>query len=240
MQKLLCTAAAAAMLLVGGEASAQTGFYIRGDVGGAFSQDATLKDVDSASANAFFGPGGESTGDVGNSVIFGAGVGYRFTPILRTDVTLSYLPSLKFKGTDNLVGGTEEFDVHSLNGMLNGYLDIAGFAPRMFGRFQPYIVGSVGFARNETDAVSTTVAGVTLNSPGDTHTDFAWGAGAGLGYAITPNIVLDVGYKYLDLGELRTGTGAVTFGGASTGLSTDAAKADLKVHTVTLGVRFGF
>jgi OOP family OmpA-OmpF porin len=220
-----------------GAFSLPSGLYIRGDVGGASGADTTFKDKKPASINSLLGTTTQPS-STGSSVIFGGGVGYRFTPMFRSDVTVDYIPSLKVTGHNSLVPTlTNSADLSSLVGMVNGYLDINGFAPNMFGRFQPYLQGGVGIARNDLDKTSFggPFAGVTLS--GSTRTNFAWGVGAGLGYAITPNLTLDVGYKYLDLGEMRTGS-TVSIAGVSTGVT--PAKADLQAHTVMVGLRFGF
>jgi outer membrane protein OmpA-like peptidoglycan-associated protein len=170
--------------------------------------------------------------------MFGGGVGYRFSPMFRSDVTVDYIPSLKVSGHNSLVPAlTNSADLSSLVGMVNGYIDINGFAPNMFGRFQPYLQGGIGVARDDLEKTTFggPFAGITLS--GSTRTNFAWGVGAGLGYALTPNLTLDLGYKYLDLGEMRTGS-TVSTGAVSIGVT--PAKADLQAHTVMLGVRFAF
>ena len=65
----------------------------------------------------------------------------------------------------------------------------------------------------------------------------AWGAGAGIAYPVAHNVLLDLAYKYLDLGEMRTGTTLAVEGVTA---EVGATKADLQAHTVTLGVRVSF
>ncbi|HVA13878.1 MAG TPA: outer membrane beta-barrel protein, partial [Stellaceae bacterium] len=208
------------------------GVYVRGDVGGAFGADTTFKDTNPTSPNSLLGTSTQPS-ETGKSVIFGGGIGYRFNPMFRSDLTLDYIPSLSVKGHNSVAtSATNSADLSSLVGMVNGYLDINGFAPGMFGPFQPYLQGGVGFARNDLDKMTFggPFAGAALG--GSTRTNFAWGAGAGVGYALTPNLTLDVGYKYLDLGDMNTGS-------AMAGVATPL-KADLHVHTVMVGVRFAF
>lgn len=221
--------------------SIPAGVYLRGDVGGAFGADTDFKDTSPSAANATLGTSTEPS-TVGNNVIFGGGVGYRFTPMFRSDLTLDYLPSTDVSGHNSVVTtATSKANVSSLIGMINGYLDINGFAPAMFGRFQPYLQAGVGFARNDLDTTSIggTFGPFVLSGTlsGHTDTSFAWGVGAGAGYALTPNLTLDVGYKYLDLGDMRTGNFVSGPGGSGT---FTALKADLHVHTVTVGLRYAF
>src|SRR5262249_37775060 len=149
------------------------------------------------------------------------------------------IPSLQFSGTDNLGIGTKNTaDIDSLVGMVNGYLDLAGLFPNAFGRFQPHIGGGVGVARNHIGTFTTSGGAISPTLPGADHTDFAWNAGAGIGYPLTDNVIIEVAYRYYDLGEFRTGSGVT--GGGVPGIPVDPVRADLQVHTVMVGVRFGF
>jgi opacity protein-like surface antigen len=92
------------------------------------------------------------------------------------------------------------------------------------------------------DAMTGTVPGFgPVSFTGSTHEDFAWGIGAGVGFPIAPNIVLDVQYEYLDLGEVRSGTsGTLTFGGIATTAAAGPMKADLTAHTIQASFRVSF
>jgi outer membrane protein OmpA-like peptidoglycan-associated protein len=217
------------------------GLYLRGDVGGAFGNNVTFSDTNPGAANCDLCTS-SLPATTGNSVLFGGGVGYRFNPMFRTDFTLDYIPSLKVNGTTvgPGAGTTAAADLNSLVGMANGYLDLDGFLPNTFGPFQPYVDFGLGFARNDLGSISGKFAGggPSFTQTGATTTNFAWGAGAGVAFPLTQNLSLDVAYKYLDLGQLRTGT-AVTVGGATVGVTGDKSD-DLTAHTVTLGLRFTF
>jgi OOP family OmpA-OmpF porin len=222
--------------------SITNGFYVRGDVGGAFGNNVTFKDTSPTAPNCDLCTS-TLPASTGNSVLFGGGVGYRINPMFRTDFTLDYIPSFKVQGTvvGPGAGSTASADLNSLVGMANGYLDLNGVMPNTFGRFQPYIDGGIGFARNDLGRNSGNLAfvpPVPYTQTGATKINFAWGAGAGVGFAITPNLTLDVAYKYLDLGELRTGT-TVTALGTATAVTGDKSD-DLTAHTVTVGLRFAF
>jgi outer membrane protein OmpA-like peptidoglycan-associated protein len=208
------------------------GVYVRGDVGGAFGADTSLK-----STNSSIGGTSSFSDQTGNSVIFGAGVGYRFSPIFRTDLTVDYLPSLQLKGRNATTNTSNKGDIDSLVGLVNGYVDINGLLPGVFGPFQPYVGAGIGLARNVLGTQTLNASGVTGTLSGAEHTSFAWGATAGVGYSLTQNLTLDVGYKYIDAGSMRTGQRLVSGGVVSNQL---AGKADLQAHTVTVGLRFAF
>ena len=113
-----------------------------------------------------------------------AGFGYHFTDYARADVTLEYNKG-SFAGT-----GTQDF--RSYGGMVNAYVDLGTFAG-----FTPYLGGGVGYVdvdwHDYTDAVSVV-------HPGANDWRFAYQLSAGVAYAITKNLKLDVGYRYFDVG----------------------------------------
>ncbi len=218
------------------------GFYVRGDVGGAFGQSTTFKDNSPGAAGTILGTGSLNA-STGNSIYFDAGIGYRFNPMFRTDFTLGYMPSLQASGTISggvLNGFSGSAGVKSLLGLANGYLDLNGVMPNMFGPFQPYLDAGIGFANNSMGGFTAkNGAGLGVAVNGSTQTNFAWGVGAGVAYPITPNLSLDLAYKYVDLGGLKTGTtGAVL--GVPTAMTAGANSNDLNVHLVTLGLRWSF
>ena len=236
MKHVLTAVAGAAMLLAMHPASAQ--FYLSGDVGVAFPERANFSDVDPNAPNAAFGPGVRSFGDMDHSVVFGGGIGYRWTPVFRTDLTLSYMPSLHFTGGDNAGrGSTSSADIKPLVGLANVYVDLDGLMPGSFGRFQPYLGVGAGVARNEIGTFNTTVSGANVAIAGATRTGFAWGGTVGVAYKLADHVLLDFFYKYFDVGEIRSGTRA-SVGGTTVAIG--AVKADSDIHTVNLGVRFEF
>lgn len=235
---LMGPAATAVALAVLAAHPAAAQLYLRGNIGGAFPERTNFSDADPNAPDAAFGPGVRSFGDMGRSVVVGAGIGYRLTAFLRADLTVSYIPSLHFKGSDDAgLQSTSSADVKPLIGLGNVYIDIDGLAPGAFGRFQPYLGVGAGIARNEIGTFNTTVGGTTTAISGATHTGFGWSGTVGVGYKLTEHVMLDFEYKYFDVGEIRTGTHATVAGVAT---SIGAVKADSDIHTINLGVRFQF
>ena len=63
-----------------------------------------------------------------------------------------------------------------------------------------------------------------------TQWNFAWAATAGVGYAIAPNLMLDVNYRYVNFGDVQTASdafGAMTFN-------------KLYANEVRVGIRWSF
>jgi opacity protein-like surface antigen len=234
MKHLLTAMAVTTTALAAHPAAAQT--YLRGTVGIAFPERANFSDVDPT--NATLGSGVRLFGDMGHSVAFGGGIGYRWSPVVRTDLTLTYMPSLQFRGGDDAgLGLSGSGDVKPLVGLANIYLDIGGLAPGTFGRFQPYLGIGAGIARNELGTFTTSVGGVNTTIAGATRNGFAWSGTVGVGYLVTDHVIFDFEYKYFDVGEIRSGTRATTLGVT---VQTGGIKADSDIHTVNLGVRFQF
>jgi outer membrane protein OmpA-like peptidoglycan-associated protein len=209
--------------------------YVRGDVGGAFGTNTTFKNLPSLPG----GSGSTQPSGVDNSIMYGGGIGVRFNPMFRSDITVDGIRRLNIEGT-NAVGAGVSSSAHvsSVIGLVNGYFDFNGVWPTVFGRFQPYIDAGVGVARNDLSRTAFAANGANIaNVSSHAYTNFAWGAGAGVAYAVAPNLLVDLGYKYLDLGEMHSGT-TLSVGAAK--VNTARMIADLKVHTVMLGVRYEF
>lgn len=215
-------------------AEPSSGFYWRGDLGGAIGAQATFRDREPGAANCSL-CAREIKGGTGTSVLFGAGIGYRFSRAFRVDFTLDDMPTLKESAT--VVGGTStaSADINSLVGLANGYLDFSGIWPRLFRPFEPYFTAGVGFARNDIGNFSGSAFNGTLG--GHVETTLAWDLGGGIALPFSDRMTLDLGYRYLDLNTLQTGT-ALTSGGTTTTVTADHAI--LHVHSVMMSVRYAF
>jgi opacity protein-like surface antigen len=125
-------------------------------------------------------------------------------------------------------------NVSSSSFMTNFRLDIPIQAPLhvFFGRLpmlEPvtlYGGGGVGASLNEIEATDT-----ALGSDSDSGFTFAYQFKTGIGYALTDQLHLSLGYRYYDLGELETSFGAGTTGRLS---------ADVVAHELTSGLSVHF
>jgi opacity protein-like surface antigen len=223
MKKRMSIALVAACSFAGAAAQAQPqNIYARVDTGGSFSTNAG-KDV---------------AVDIGSSPIVGVGVGAKVLPFLRTDVTLSYRPGYSFASPPTPIeppGTTGRGDVKTLAALVNAYYDFPTFAG-----FTPYVGAGVGVARNEvgTTTLSLNSNGATVATlSGSTTTQFAWQASAGVSYSILPAVALDVGYRYFDAGEGRSGSTVTTALGSA---SFPVQRGNIHAHEVQAGIRVGF
>ena len=229
--KMCAMVAVTALLATASSSRAQMGMpswipfhsvYVRGDIGGAFGIDTRFRNDP-----APIGAGSTQKSELGNSLMYGGGVGVRINPMFRTDITVDLIRRLDITGSNSVAGApSSSAHVSSLVGMLNGYFDLNGVMPNLFGPLQPYLQAGVGAARNDLSRTSfATGAGAYAGSVSShARTSFAWGAGAGIAYAIMPNLSLDLGYKYLDLGHMSSGT---TFSVGSVGTNTGRMRARL-------------
>jgi OOP family OmpA-OmpF porin len=217
------------------------GLYMRGDLGAAIGDKITVHDTSSNLAVCLV-CNSQIPARTENSAIFGAGIGYRISPLFRADVTVDDIPSLHATGAagSGISAGTSmSADIHSLVGLANGYLDLNALAPNLLGPIQPFIDGGVGVAHNEMSPMSGLFLGVVpVSYSGAARTNFAWGVGAGAGYALTPNLTIELAYKYLDLGPVETG-GSVVGPGVAFPVS-KLRSDDLTAHTITAGLRWSF
>jgi opacity protein-like surface antigen len=221
MQRMLFSAAlgaAMAAATTAQAADADHGFYVRLDTGASFSSNAE-QDVGS---------------NVGKAGIGGGGVGYRFNQYFRGDVTLSYRDGYRINSAKVMEGLTyfSKGNVYSLAGLANAYVE-----PVQFGIIRPYIGGGIGFARNQVGNVAVSVLDYNGTLLGSSSTSFAWQASAGIGIAITPKLTADIGYRYMNLGEGRTGS-HVDFGQWTQ--DNWSSKGHLRAHELQAGLRYQF
>jgi opacity protein-like surface antigen len=156
--------------------------------------------------------------NVDDSWIVGGGVGWRFSPNLRGDITFDYRPDFD-QTTSFGIGPGAKSGLHNWTLMANGYYD---FTIDAIQPLVPYIGGGIGVAQNSVNGVSVAVPGTGIASLSGRDTNqFAWQLSAGVSYNFTPNMALDVGYRYLNAGE----TG---FGGR------------LRSNELSTSLRFGF
>jgi opacity protein-like surface antigen len=204
-------------------------WYLRGDIGYVYPKRPEADFIDGPVSGGFIRE------SLGNAAVAGIGVGYRFGPNFRMDVTADHRFNARFKGvaptpTFATISLADKGQFQSSTFMANGYLDFGSASG-----FTPYVGAGIGLAHNVLSqyvrATSDAVTGVeTLQrlAGGDDYS-FAWALMAGVGYRVTPNFTLDLGYRYVSLGDMKTRTY-----GSGVGADVEA----LGAHEVRLGVRY--
>jgi opacity protein-like surface antigen len=122
-------------------------------------------------------------------------------------------------------------DITSYSLMVNAYKDFGTFRG-----FTPYVGAGIGVAYNITDEVYFTQnPDLTNRIRGDRDISFAWALMAGVGYNLSERTILDVGYRYLDLGE----AGSENIDSALN-YNPRVRIDDLASHEIKVGLRYHF
>jgi opacity protein-like surface antigen len=166
---------------------------------------------------------GLAVSDPGRGTAFAAGVGIGAKMgWLRVDVTGDYASPSQFQGS---VPGVAAFsgNIASVVVLANAYADLGTWHS-----LTPYVGAGLGVAEVQTSSFSNAFvqpAGIA----GTDQWTFAWALMAGVGYSVTPNLLIDLGYRYLHLGDASSGIDQ--FGAVLTSHGLSASE-------VRLGVRY--
>lgn len=132
-------------------------------------------------------PSGSGSGLIDTGYVVGGQVGYKFQNNFRAELSGDYI---NHSGSVGGVTGTISlYDV-----LVTGYYDFN------LGNFIPFIGAGIGYLNG---SVSVSFAGTTVTGYGQGA--FAYQGTAGIGYQITPRVVINVAYRYL--GATNSGGG---------------------------------
>lgn len=168
--------------------------------------------------------------DPGPTVGLGGTLGYHLRPYglpLRAEVEYAYRHRLDFdteERTPTFIGYKNDVSTNSV--MFNLYYDLATSTA-----WRPYVGAGIGWARNSSDTQRGNLStGAVENREEDTD-NLAYSFQAGVRVAITRSWVGEIGYRYIDLGEIDSGT--FTTGDRVTG-------DDYVSHDIVLGLVYFF
>lgn len=222
-----------------------SGIYLRGDVGvgsqivGKYSQET----VDANESGQFFGK-------TDNAAFFaGVGVGYRFNNWFRVDGTFEYRGAGQIGVTDRVTfpanGGvahlnnTYKGNLSSMVALFNAYVDLG-----TWNCLTPYIGAGIGYASNRISGLTDqgvlngALYGPTLATASTgTKSGVAWALMAGVGYEVNKNLTLEVGYRYLNLGDAQSGRIQNTYLPESYG---PLKAKEIDSHDIKIGMRWNF
>ncbi len=191
-----------------------TGFYLGGELGGAFA-NSSWSDPFTGAVNSF-----HSTGFLGGGQI---GANYQINRLVlgvEGDFDWTGGMGLKGSGLDSLG--------NSIGTSVNWTSTVTGRIGAAFDRLLLYGKGGVAFAQDQSSF--TDLAG---NSAGTTFTRTGWTVGAGLEYALSRNWSARIEYDYLGFGPQ-----ALNFITATP--SSYSSSAYLNVQEVKAGLNFRF
>ena len=222
------------------------GWYLRGDVGVGATSVGAISTVLKGSLPDGYRYDQKAVED---SFFAGGGVGYQFGSYFHGDITAEYRGGSKFRFQDSFdttcFGGDGSYGCKGVNSynanlssvvvMANGYIDLGTW----YG-ITPFVGGGVGSAFHHLSGFNDSGFGGATGGYGYARdkntTSLAWAAMAGLGYSVTPNLKLEIGYRYMNLGHVSSN--AVTCindpgcGGAVYKIK------DITSHDVRIGMRW--
>jgi len=224
--------------------SQASGWYLRGDVGYAFT--------DLRGANYFQGSNSNmedfDTAKLDDSWTLGGGVGYQINDHLRTDATLDYLFKSDFKGStrgdcgacgpDFTAVAATSRDITSMTAvslLANAYVDIGHY-----GAFTPYVGAGIGGTYVKWDKLNNTSCSdedssscdESVNHKGRGSWRFTYALMAGSSIDLTCNLKADVGYRFRHI------EGGDMFGYAENG--GPGYDKGINLHEARVGARYNF
>lgn len=121
--------------------------------------------------------------------------------------------------------------LRSYTAMLNIYKDLGNY-----GGFTPYVGAGIGVAYNKLSEVYFTGnPNLTNRIRGNSDLSFAWSLMAGVGYQVSERAILDLGYRFIDMGSISSGRAD------SGGFVNPAVDIDkLYAHEIKIGLRYHF
>lgn len=207
------------------------GFYLRGDLGVGVNQASRIDTVPVIAGLATVDSSIDAT------AILGIGGGYAFNSWFRADLTGEYRLDAKHRHSDRFVGGGNLITgkVGGFVGLANGYVDLGTWH-----RITPFIGAGVGFASLTMSGTRdlNMVSGAVTTGPNKTETRFVWALHAGLGYDLTSNWKAEVGYRYLHIGDVKSGSVSCPGGGPACPYQVRIK--DMSSHDIRFGMRYIF
>lgn len=234
-----------------------SGIYLRGDVGVGMTNFGKYEQEDVRQANGTW----IAKEDRSTTFFGGVGIGYRFNNWFRVDGTFEYRGGGSIGATDHIYRGRSQWgdeyqtntykgNLSSMVALFNAYVDLG-----TWNCLTPYIGAGIGYASNRIHGVtdqgvqSTLVTlsdGTTGWGPGystlgtanaGTKSGVAWALMAGVGYEVNKNLTLEVGYRYLNLGDAQSGRLVNAFSGQVQG---PLKIKDIDSHDIKIGMRWNF
>jgi len=217
------------------------GWYLRGDIG--FSNQ-KVKHLSNALEATLISQSQKA--EFGSAGIFGLGAGYQFNNWLRVDVTGEYRGNSNLNGyevnTFPIGGGAIDSGFNKYTGTKSEWLVLANAYADLgtWWCITPFIGAGIGGARvtiaNYTDVGQTGAGPSSAFADTASKWNFAWAVHAGLGYKISPNVTMELAYRYVNLGDGITGD-VVTYTGLN-GVNNPTTFKGLTSHDLKFGVRW--
>lgn len=185
-----------------------SGWYLRGDIGYRLNSTSSVEAPLAVTSQSY-----------DNAYAVGAGAGYKWQ-WFRTDVTADYSWKTAIQADTAL--GPYSANVESTTLLANVYVDFGTWSG-----FTPYVGVGAGMSRLSVDDLVDPATGSPVVAAHSWRP--SWAVMAGTSFQFSPNFVVDVGYRYLSLGDASSGFfptgGSVTY-------------KDLTAQEIRVGLRF--
>ena len=206
------------------------GCYLRGNIGYSWSDEPNSRYVGNFDNNGNSHPEFDSV-SYDDTWLFEGGAGCESTIGIRTEVMFGIRDNQHFEGHIPINTNPDDpilTDITSYTAMLNFYYDLGNWSG-----ITPYVGAGIGFAYHDMGKVVATDPSSPNPQYGDEDLNFAWALMVGFAAQMTQNAVLDVGYRYIDMGGVDS-LHADVAGFWNPRLDLD----DLTAHEITVGVRY--
>ena len=166
-----------------------SGWYLRGDLGYRFQH---VRSASDPSTSDFV------NNSIHNAAMGGLGAGYK-AQWFRVDLTGDYGWRSLYSGTSASGASGVSNKIDTFTVMVNGYLDLGTWA-----HITPYVGAGIGGAYLSMSSYETTPVTVAA-VPTVARWNVAWAAMAGLSYNLSHNLLVDIGYRHVALGDVIGG-----------------------------------
>jgi opacity protein-like surface antigen len=220
------------------------GWYLRGDIGMTNQKAKGIQHPQMSAPDNFQWL---DRGGFDSSPLFGLGIGYKHNNWFRWDLTGEYRGKAGFSALDRYEtvddgnaatwDATNDYRAKKSEWlfMLNAYVDLGTWRA-----VTPFVGAGIGLSRNTISNfrdINTVTAGVAY-APEGSKWDFAWALHAGLTYDVTPNFAIELSYRYLSLGDGKTGNLTNYLAGCVS--CAPMTFKEITSHDLKLGVRWMF
>lgn len=214
---------------------AVSGWYLRGDISyDIFTDPDVIFNEDTGTAKKF------TRAEIDDTWNIGFGFGYQFNDWFRADGTFAYHHTTDFNGNTGSAGccfSEEHAEVTKLTAMANAYLDLGHWLG-----VTPYVGAGVGAAFVDwsnyffEDICETCGVRITNRGQWASNADwhFAWALMAGVAVDLTPNLAVDVGYRFVNIDD------GIIIHDKKGPLNGDVRFENLMEHEARVGLRYTF
>ena len=191
-----------------------SGWYLRGDIG---YRQSNLGSTETAN-----GIGNPSRSELDDAFSIGGGFGIKHG-WLRADITADYMTKADYRGT--LVTADDvRTSIEGVVALANVYFDLGTWSG-----LTPYVGVGVGASNLWTKGFVSPATPANSEMSTGVKWGMAWAVMAGASYQLSARMLIDGGYRYINMGQASTGQDI---------LGNQLYFKDLTAHELRLGVRY--